>query len=411
MKLCVQWPTFGPYHIARLKALAKISANAHWEVAGLETAASDITGRAREELEDTLLPATVFEGKRLLDLTPRSVDSAVRKALDQIQPDVVAINSYSFPDARACLTWCLDHSRGTILMSDSRREDAPRVWWREWIKGTIVSQFGAAVVAGAPQRRYVRELGLTDGQIFEGYDVVDNDFFAENAVRARADSGRTRTLPGLADSTRFFLASGRMIERKDYPTLIGAYQSYRSMSENPWRLVVLGDGELRTRIEELIAREGIDGITLAGWQPYETLPAYYGQADAFVHSASVDQWGLVVNEAMASGLPVIVSEGTGCVEDLVNGKGSGLTFQPGDVDRLAELMLKMSSDATARAVMAKKAREVIAAWSPDRFAESMQEASEVALSHAATGSTVARLVLRTIRAASRKLTSFHSVEA
>ena len=84
-------------------------------------------------------------------------------------------------------------------------------------------------------------------------------------------------------------------------------------------------------------------VILAGFKQYDELPAYYGLASAFVHASTTEQWGLVVNEAMASGLPVLVSDRCGCAPDLVEDGVNGFTFDPYDVEALAGLMQRVAA--------------------------------------------------------------------
>ena len=118
---------------------------------------------------------------------------------------------------------------------------------------------------------------------------------------------------------------------------------------------------------------------MPGFKQYGELPLYYANAGAFVHASTTEQWGLVVNEAMASGLPVLVSERCGCAPDLVETGRNGYTFDPHDVDALARLMLDMASDACDRAAMGRASREIVARWSPATFAEGFGGPSVAAL--------------------------------
>ena len=134
--------------------------------------------------------------------------------------------------------------------------------------------------------------------------------------------------------------------------LIRAYARYRRLADSredgqrakdnrPWDLVLLGDGPLKADICRLISDFRLHGhVHLRGFIQYRELPAYYALADAFVHASTTEQWGLVVNEAMATGLPVIVSNRCGCVPDLVAEGKNGFTFDPGSVESLAKLMLE-----------------------------------------------------------------------
>ena len=228
-------------------------------------------------------------------------------------------------------------------MSDSARHDEPRRRPREAAKRRVVRLFSSGVVAGDLHKEYACALGLPAATVFAGYDVVDNKHFDRGARAARRAAARWRGRLGLP--ARFFLASSRFIARKNLLRLLDAYARYRRRAgAGAWGLVLLGDGELRADLERRIARADLAGqVILPGFRQYDELPAYYGLAGAFVHAATSEQWGLVVNEAMASGLPVLVSERCGCAPDLVSEGVNGFTFDPCDVDQLAGLMQRVAA--------------------------------------------------------------------
>ena len=220
-----------------------------------------------------------------------------------------------------------------------------------------------------------------------GYDAVDNDYFTRETTRVRQNPDLVRSLPGLTSPDRFFLASARLLPRKNMTGLVQAYGRYRQRSvaeggEPPWRLVILGDGPDQPALEEIIHRDGIVGVTLAGFRQIDELPAYYGLASAFIHPAWQEPWGLVVNEAMASALPVLVSERCGCAPDLVAPGENGYVFDPSDIDHLAELMYRLSSGQTDLSVMGQASLARISQWGPDRFARGMYQALQTALNGA-----------------------------
>ena len=108
--------------------------------------------------------------------------------------------------------------------------------------------------------------------------------------------------------------------------------------------MLLGDGPLKSDLCRLISDLGLQhSVLLPGFKQYPELPAYYGLASAFVHASTTEQWGLVVNEAMASGLPVLVSNRCGCAADLVQEGVNGFTFDPFNVEQLAQLMFQISA--------------------------------------------------------------------
>jgi glycosyltransferase involved in cell wall biosynthesis len=120
-------------------------------------------------------------------------------------------------------------------------------------------------------------------------------------------------------------------------------------------------------------------IHLVGAKPYQDLPTYYGLASAFIHVSTTEQWGLVVNEAMASGLPVLVSNRCGCAQDLVQEGINGFTFDPYNLDDIAQKMLQLSTFDSQLSALGRASEEIIARWSPRRFAEGLSQAIEVAL--------------------------------
>jgi glycosyltransferase involved in cell wall biosynthesis len=119
---------------------------------------------------------------------------------------------------------------------------------------------------------------------------------------------------------------------------------------------------------------------LAGAKSYSDIPAFYALADVFVHASMTEQWGLVVNEAMASGLPILVSNRCGCAPDLVKDNVNGFTLDPFNVEEMANAMLKISAFQDVRlSAFGDASRVIIAEWGPDRFASGMKTAVARAL--------------------------------
>lgn len=403
-RVCVQWPRFGPYHLARLRAAHARFAEEHVELIGLETAGDDATYAWRvEAAAEPFRREQVFPGRTFEAIPPHDMAAGITARLDALQPDAVAITSYSYPDARACLAWCRRNRRAAVLMSATRAEDAPRTGWREHVKRQLVALFDAALVGGTPQRRYTEALGMPAHRIFEPYNVVDNAFFA---TAARGDSGA----PGLQERTPFFLASGRFLAIKNLDGLLRAYAAYRAQISAPWRLVLLGDGAEREALEGQIRRERIEGVTVTGFRQIEELPAYYHRTGALVHPSFKDTWGLVVNEAMAAGLPVIVSTGAGCHEDLVRVGENGFTFDPGDLEALTQHLLTVSDPAFDRAAAGEASRRIVEEWSPERFAEGLWRAVQAGQMRANRSfPTAGRAILALLDRLARRPNAFHSV--
>lgn len=294
-------------------------------------------------------------------------------ALSKINPDIVIIVGYARLSMLSALFWSLWHRKPAILLSESKDNDASRIWWKEIIKSWLIKKFSGALVGGHIHKRYLIKLGFPENAIFTGYDVVDNSVFHPDAVKYL-----TNPL-----NKPFFLSINRFVEKKNLPLLISAYASYRQqLSENAWDLVLCGDGELRSKIEVLIDQYQLqNSVHLPGFLQQNELLPFFAHAKTFIHASTTEQWGLVVNEAMAAGLPVIVSNRCGCFEDLVMEGINGFGFNPENQQELTNLMIRVSSGEADLDSMGKASLKHIEKYSPDYFAQGLKSAIDYALEH------------------------------
>lgn len=379
-RVAVLFHRVGPYHFARARAAGK----------AMDTLLLEVFQRDRVNGWDLVPGAEGFRRRTLFDQDYQpwgTVIRGIRQALDESRPDVVAIPGWSDAVAFGAIEWCADRRVPVIVMSETTEWDEPRVHLKEFVKRRVLKMCSAGLVGGNPHAEYLARLGMAPDRIFLGYDAVDNGYFAEKAAEAgrqKAEVQKKYGLPG-----HYFLASARFVGKKNLASLIRAYARYRELAapgkaesrgSGPWSLVLPGDGPLRPDLCRLIADLHLqDFVRLPGFKQYGELPAYYGCAAAFVHASTVEQWGLVVNEAMASGLPVLVSNRCGCARDLVREGVNGFTFDPWDVEQLAQLMLKIAAPEFPLVAFGEASRRIIADWSPDRFAGGLEQAALAAL--------------------------------
>lgn len=379
-KMVVAWTNFGPYHLARLKATEILGKKLGYKVIGLEIAgrlhrypwATDIASRQLQRY-------TVIPGEPLEDIPTGLIIRRTWKALTRLRPDFLAICGYSDPAMLTAFAWAKVHRKAAVLMTASKADDQPRQAWREWLKRRIVKRFDAALAGGLPQRDYSISLGLPPERVFIGYDVVDNEHYARGAATARQEEEHWRRRLGLPRP--YFLTVSRFIEKKNLFRLLEAYRLYRREAvTDAWDLVLCGSGPLEARLKA--AATDLPGVHFPGFKQVDELPYYYGLARVFIlPSSHFEQWGLVVNEAMAAGLPVLVSRACGCATDLVQEGVNGFTFDPLDVKGLARLMVKMGSGEVDLQAMGKASRRLIAHWTPEVFAENLFRAINAALVH------------------------------
>ena len=374
MVVALHWPSLGPYHFARLKAVQETAPNGT-EVIAIGTAGT-VEGRPWDHRATGIQTHTIFPDRIYHELRRHEVDQRVSRTLDELRPDAMAIAGYGMSDSRSALRWCTRNQTLRILMSETKRDDSARTWWRELVKRPYVARFDAAICGGTPHARYLEELGMERRRIFDKYDVVDNQFFADSVARLR---GAAQThLPGLESDQPFFLVVSRLIPRKNVDRLISAYATYRQRRATGWRLVVLGIGGELDRLVERVRSERIPDVTFAGFHQLNELVVYYSRAATFVHPALQEQWGLVVNEAMACSLPVLVSRTVGCAYDLVQDGRNGFLFDPNSVESIADVLHRMSSlPEPARKTMGDASGAIISDWTPRHFAENFWAAVQL----------------------------------
>jgi glycosyltransferase involved in cell wall biosynthesis len=378
MHLVVLFQNVGGYHAARLRALQDLCHEKDWKLTAVQ-----VTDNAREHEWGSLGHANNFDLRTLLPAAkPLDVErgegagaakQALRNFLDSAQPDVVAIPGWGSTVARSAHSWAKSHRALAILMSESKRDDHKRSWWKEQLKSRVcVRRFDAALVGGQLHRDYLIELGFPGDRIFLGYDVVDNEYFAERAASARIDPSAARHRDGRIPVRPFFLAVTRFIERKNVVRLIQAFAAYRrQMEENEaWELAICGSGEEESRIRQAIADLNLQKfVHLPGFVSYEQIGDWYGLASAFVHPASQEQWGLVVNEACSAGLPVLCSRTVGARHDLVRENENGWLFDPESQEEMTRALTTMHRlDLSVRSLMGRSSQIIVAGFTPQRFA-------------------------------------------
>lgn len=394
MKIAILFDRFGPYHIARIRG-----AMGHATMLAVEGAPHRaVYDWAAPELPDGLAYTALTE------TAGEETDAAlVAQRLDErvlpFEPDVVALAGWSNMITLAALRWCARRGIPAVCMSETNEWDFERKWHSEAVKRGIVAHYGAGLATNDSQVDYLVSLGLESGHVFRGYNAVDNAFFRDAAADFRAKGGLPPEIAGRMPKEahgRYFLTSNRFIEKKNLLRLLDAYAAFREGRGNDpadWPLVLLGDGELRGAIEAKIAELGLgDFVHLPGFLQVDALPHYYASAGAFVHASTTEQWGLVVNEAMASGLPVAVSNRCGSAQFLVEDGVTGYSFDPFSTEEITRALGNLA-EAPDNAALLEAATAKVEEVSPAKFGAGLAGAATAALANPATPGFLARRAL------------------
>jgi 1,2-diacylglycerol 3-alpha-glucosyltransferase len=358
----------GPYHVARARALA--------QVPGLQPCVIEITSQLgshpwitnRENIGFVLrtLSHRPFESCSYRELTGPLVE-----ALETIEPDVVITTSFRpFIMLRAA-RWARRRGKPAAFFYETTPWDRPRYRLGEHLKRWLIKRYyTGSFVGGTVHRNYLMQLGMPKHRIWMPYDVVDNAHFSACAsqVRPNAESWRAQ----LQLPARYFLYVGRLAPEKNLLRLLEAFKRYRSRQTNTWSLVIVGDGPQRSELVNA-ARTELDGaIVFRAFQQADIIPAYYALAQCLILPSIVDPWGLVVNEALACGLPVLVSNRCGSGFDLVDEGHNGFRFDPYDISELANLLNDFSTQPReCLQSMSTHAKRIVSDYCPEAWADGL----------------------------------------
>lgn len=383
MRIALFWLDFLHYHVARIRAAGRLAGGLGYEFfpIAVRPGAPEFPVPGYQHLFDGSL-RVLADNPHMGNMQSPWLAQKMVASLQEINPDVVAIAGYDSRVALAALGWCRRNRRGAVLMTDSQQKDFHRAYWKEAVKRCLLAAFDSALAAGSLHVQYLNALGMPPERVFLKYDVVDNEFWAAWASRCRQQPQQWRQALGLPEN--FFLTACRLVPKKNVAGLLRAYDRYAAQEQSPWPLVVVGDGPLRAELEGLSEHLGLSRhVRFLGYLSADQMGPIYGLASVFILASSfAEQWGLVVNEAMSAGLPVLVSRVCGCVPDLVLEGVTGYTFEPSDEVALSSLMARCSRGGLDLSRLGEAAQSHIQAYSPQAFAENLFAASEAAVDHA-----------------------------
>lgn len=309
-----------------------------------------------------------------------NIISWMEQTLTTLRPDAILTSGWSGSKNFGALSWAARSRVPAIVTTDSNEHDFPRSGTIEMVKRRLLSLFSAGWAAGTRSAAYLEKLGMPKERIVVGpVNTIDLRHFASGAEAARNEEAGKRASLGLPK--HYFLSVSRLAPEKNLPGLVRAFAKYRARAgSQAWDLVVVGEGPSRPEIERVIAACGLgSSVMMPGWISFADLPAYYGLASAFVLASVREPWGVVVNEAAAASLPLLVSKRAGSAPELVTEGCNGFTFDPSDIDEIAARLWQLGLEPVDLAGMGSESKRIVAHWSPENYAASMRDVTRVAL--------------------------------
>lgn len=298
-----------------------------------------------------------------------------------------AVLVYGWGDVSAWLALLAARSRNMpcLITGDSNYiYDRDNAWLKTCVKQvvlrTLFRNIRAFLVTGPFNRMFYEHYGVSNGKFFFAPLPVDNEYFMQRAELARPHRSELRASYGIPADVVLLLFAGKLIPRKRPLDILVALKNLQPVFPNLGAAWV-GDGELRPQLEAEIAKHRVKRAFLLGFKNQSELPDLYAMSDIFVLPSTYDPMPLVTNEAMASGLPVIVSNRTGVwgPGGLVRDGETGFVYPAGDAEALSEAVRKLAADPGLRQAMGKRAAEVVQEFGLDPCVQGILEALRFAV--------------------------------
>lgn len=290
----------------------------------------------------------------------------IKEIIRRHEYDAVMVNGWNYKSAWQAI-WACWRSKVKVMVRSDSHLHTPRGLFTRMAKAAAYPQFiphfDACLAVGKWSREYFLRYGAKPERVFLVPHAVDNVFFRSEAEREKPMRNELRKQWGLQDDAIVFAFSGKFIEKKRPVDFVRAILLAAQRSSRIQGLMV-GDGPLRTACQ-MFAQNHNAPVRFAGFLNQSQIPSAYAACDVLVlPSDGGETWGLVVNEAMACGLPAIVSDRVGCGPDLIIKEKTGFIFPMGDVEALASKIVQMADDPTGLNEMGVQASRMIENYSP-----------------------------------------------
>jgi glycosyltransferase involved in cell wall biosynthesis len=276
------------------------------------------------------------------------------------RPDAVLLVGYNYPSfLRLLFSPRLARCR-FLLRGDSHRlvpRRGPKAAVRRALLAALFKRFAGFLYVGAANRRYYLHHGVPERKLFFSPHAVDNDRFTAARPEAEREARAWRRELGIGDDQRVVLFAGKFEAVKRPLDLV---EAFRAAAPSDAALLLVGSGPLEGEMRRRAA--GHSGVHFAPFQNQSRMPRTLAAADVVALPSASETWGLVVNEALCLGRPVLVSDRVGCAEDLVEPGATGWVFSAEDVGGLAAALRQALAPGVDLRGMGERGREVVSRY-------------------------------------------------
>ncbi|MDB5003982.1 MAG: glycosyltransferase family 4 protein [Mucilaginibacter sp.] len=294
----------------------------------------------------------LFPNNSYDELTKGEIKAKLYKKLDEINPDIIIGGSIVFFSGALGIRWCRRHDKHFIMFDDGKPSAIKRNFLVKYTKDTITRQSDALWL---PSKDYdVEYEGVFDKSwIFHGYNTIDNKLFKINAEKEV--------------NHNTIICVARLVDIKNLDNLLRAWQLVEAKNDT-YKLLLIGGGPEKDHLKQLSSYLNLRRLEFAGIIANKDIPMYLFNSDAFVLASFAESWGLVVNEAMAAGLPILLSKKINAATKLLEEGGNGFSFDPNDsVDISHKILRFINLDEAAKKIMSDRSLQIINTMNYERM--------------------------------------------
>jgi len=352
----------------------EIAKNNHFDLKVIQIALNE---KGRKKLGDLDLSIHNYPYKLLFNKSYEETNlfERVRRLINEIKnfnPDIIVVPGYFDIAYWFVLIYAKLNKKKIITGFDSTEYDHKRIWFKEKIKKIFIKLCDGVFCYGTKSREYVCKLGMRDDKVFIRFQATDNNTIEKIYLE------KFKLKENLKNSYKIrkkynFIYVGRLSPEKNVKLLIEAFYEINKF-ENviDWGLIIVGDGPQKEELMNLVNKLGLkDFIYFVGGKNWKEVIDFYALSDVFILPSISEPWGLVVNEAMICGLPVIVSKRCGSYWDLVKEGVNGFGFDPFNQKELVEIMLKFIKGDVDIRKMGEESKKIIKDYTPENAANQM----------------------------------------
>lgn len=303
------------------------------------------------------------------------INPSVWRELRVFQPEAVIVYGYHTVSTLLAILWAIRGRVPFLLRGDSNPlDEAEKPLLTLWMKRLFLRWLTKRAVGflsiGTLNSAYWLEYGASSEKVFMARYAVDNGYFQTQAAAYRGARQRISEENGWKQPY-LLLYVGRLIPHKRVDVVIEAMRRL-SAKRSDIALLIVGDGVERKALEK--RAQALPQVFFLGFRDYGVLPKYYGVADLFVLPSETEPWGLVVNEAMASGLPVIATRKVGAAHDLIIEGENGYLVRENDVEAMASAIDHACQSKERLRALGERAQQSVASWNYDATLEGFHRA-------------------------------------